>query len=126
MTAPIVFISRNHVLTSLAELAGATDGAVRLIESSKPRTMVFGAYVDAAGGELCIVHAFPDAEAMAAHFEGSEQRTAAARRLIRTAGFEVFGPAPDPAIEQLRREAAAVDGFVNVYGTSLGGYLRGT
>jgi hypothetical protein len=83
MTEPIVFISRNRILPGKrAEFAAAYAQGVGMIGSSKPRTALFAAYVDETGTDVRIVHAFPDAAAMALHFEGSDERTTSFDRAL--------------------------------------------
>jgi hypothetical protein len=61
---------------------------------------------------------------MLAHFEGSDERSASVAELITLIGFEVFGPAPEVAVEMLRREAAA-NGFpIVVRRESIAGFVR--
>lgn len=125
MAEPIIFISRNRILDGRRfEFESAFATAVGMIGSSKPRTSLFAAYLDQAGTEVRVVHVFPDAAAMAAHFEGSEDRSASASTLIMPAGFEVYGPAPAAAVDQLRREAEMAGVGVNVYDQAVGGFLR--
>ena len=126
MTEPIVFISRWSIRHGRRALVRETfDRAVTFIDSTKPRTALFAAYVDEDGSELRIVHAFPDATGMTAHFEGSEERSASIRDMIELLGIEVYGPAPLAAVDQLRRETAAVPGAeLTLMPISVGGYLR--
>jgi len=126
MTAPIVFISRWRIREGKrAELEAMYGRAVDFIGSSKPRTALFGAYLDEAGQELRIVHAVPDAAAMTDHFEGSEGRSAAVEGMIELIGFEVYGHAPSAAVDQMRREVATVAGAeLRLLPRSIGGYLR--
>jgi hypothetical protein len=125
MAEPIIFISRNRILDGRrSEFESAFAAAVGMIGSSKPRTALFAAYVDQGGTEVRVVHAFPDPAAMAAHFEGSEDRSASASALITPAGFEVYGPAPQAALDQLRREAEIAGVGANVYDEGIGGFLR--
>ena len=106
MAEPIVrFISRSRIRKERNAAFGAAFAeAVALIGAAKPRTALFAAYIDVAGGEVCVVHVFPDAAAMAAT---SRARKSVPREppLIVPAGFEVYGRAPAAAIDQLRREA---------------------
>jgi hypothetical protein len=45
--------------------------------------------------------------------------------MIELLGFEVFGAAPAAAVEQMRREAAAIAGAeLTLLPRSIGGYLR--
>jgi len=126
MPEPIVFISRNRIVEGRrGEFETAYAHAVDLIRVTKPETAVFAAYADETGAEVRVVHVFPDADAMAFHFEGSADRSASAAQLIAPIGFEVYGQAPFVAIDQLRREASAAGASVEVLPASLGGFLRG-
>jgi hypothetical protein len=98
--------------------------AVNLIGAARPRTALFAAYLDETRTEVRIVHAFPDAAAMALHFEGSEERTQSVSQLIVPAGFEVYGQAPPAAIDQLRREAHVAGIGFDVLGQPIAGFLR--
>lgn len=126
MDEPIVFIS-SFLLAPDARpaLAEAFAGAVRLIGETKPRTALYAAYLDDAGRDLRIVHAFPDAASMATHFEGAADRASAVAAIMAPAGFEVYGNAPRAAIDQLRREAEAAGVRLDLFAAPLGGFLRG-
>jgi hypothetical protein len=125
MAEPIVFISRFRLRAGGAdEFASAFRQVVGLIEETKPRTAGFSTYVDDAQLQLSIVHVFPDAEAMSSHFVGSDQRTGSMADLAEPAGFEVFGPAPTSAVDQLRRDASQAGVELSVFPRSLGGFLR--
>jgi hypothetical protein len=122
---PIVFISHSRVAPGRRDDFGtAYARAIDLIASTKPRTALFAAYLDETEATVSIVHVFPDAAAMNDHFMGSDERTASVAELIQLAGFEVYGPAPTPAIEQLRRVADAGGFGLVVNARSLGGFLR--
>jgi hypothetical protein len=126
MTAPIVFISISRIVEpDPAAFSRALAAAASLIESTKPRTALFGAYVEEGRDEVRIVHVFPDAEAMIEHFEGSDDRTNAAATLLRPLSFEVYGEAPAGAVAQLRREASASGGTVGVWPDAVAGFARG-
>jgi hypothetical protein len=125
MAGPIVFISRNRLPAGKrAEWAAAYAAGVEMIGSSKPRTAVFAAYLDESGSVVSVVHVFPDAAAMTQHFEGSDERSGSVSDLIAPLGFEVFGPAPPAAIDQLRREASASGVNVDLHLESFGGFVR--
>ena len=125
MAAPIVFISKNRILAGkLAEFESSYAQSVGLIGSMKPRTALFAAYVDETRTEVRVVHAFPDAAALALHFEGSEERTESASRLVVPTGFELLGQALPAAIEQLRREADAAGVALDILVQPVGGFLR--
>jgi len=125
MPEPIVFISRFRVIAGQRDAWVAAFGEfVQVIAAAKPRTALYAAYLDERGGETRIVHVFPDAAALAHHFEGSDDRSSSVSRLIELAGFEVYGPAPEAAIDQLRREAAGAGATLDVFPDSIAGFLR--
>ena len=107
MSEPVVFIS--HFMVREGALEGlrrfAQEGAARLQEE-KPRTVAFLMYLDEESREMTIVHTFPDAEAMDRHFEGSDERSAAAFEFLEPRGFEIYGRPSDAALETLRPAAA--------------------
>jgi hypothetical protein len=126
MAEPIVFISRWRIRQGKrAALEAMFAEAIGFIGSTKPRTALFAAYLDEAGEELRFVHAMPDAAALTDHFEGSEERSASVQDMIELLGFEVYGAAPEAAVDQLRQATAAVPGAeLTLLPTSMGGYLR--
>lgn len=126
MAEPIVFISRWRIRQGKrAALEAMFAQAVGFIGSTKPRTALFAAYRDEAGEELRFVHAVPDAAALADHFEGSEERSGSVQDMIELLGFEVYGAAPEAAVDQLRRATGAVPGAeLTLLPISMGGYLR--
>jgi hypothetical protein len=125
MTEPIVFVSRNRIVEGRrAEWAAAYANAVDLIRSTKPRTALFAAYLDSTGSSVSVVHAFPDAAALARHFEGSDERSRSVSELIEPIDFEVYGPAPREAVDQLRREAGGKGVRLDIHMECLGGFLR--
>lgn len=125
MSDPIVFISRNLIREGRrAEFESLFANAVDMIHVTKPETSLFAAYVDEGGTEVAIVHTFAGAEAMAFHFEGSDERSATVSELIEPAGFEVYGPAPIAAVDQLRREARSAGISLTIHPDLVGGFLR--
>jgi hypothetical protein len=125
MNEPIVFISGFRILDrKRTELESMFSHAVELIGSTKPRTALYAAYVDEKGTHARIVHAFPDAAAVASHFEGSDDRAQSVSGLMVLTGFELYGRAPEGAIDQLRREAAASNVDLDDYSEPLGGFIR--
>jgi hypothetical protein len=125
MDAPIVFISRFRIADGRAgDFAKMMSGAFGMIGEAKPRTALFAAYVDDQRAEARIVHVFPDADAMTVHFAGSEERSQSLGDLAAYTGFEVYGAAPQAAVDQLRREAAAAGVAVTLLPEPIGGFLR--
>ena len=125
MSQPIVFISRWRVAAGRRDAwEQAYAAANAAVGAAKPRTALFAAYLNAAGTETRILHAFPDAAAVEGHFEGSDERGSAVADLIIPAGFELYGPAPTSAVDQLRREAAASSVDLDLFPIAVAGYLR--
>ena len=52
------------------------------------------------------LHAFPDADAMDQHFEGADDRAAAAYEFIEPRGWEFYGKPSEEALEGIRVTAA--------------------
>ena len=125
MAEPIVFISRFRLRAGAADaFERAFDAAIELIAESKPRTATYAAYIDDEESELRIVHAFSDAAAMSAHFEGADERARSIAGLVEPAGFEVFGPAPTSAVDMLRQAAGSAGVVLRVFPRCIGGFLR--
>ena len=108
MTEPVVFIShfavREGALEGLRRFA--EEGAAQLHED-KPQTVAFLMYLDDESRDLTIVHTFPDADAMDRHFEGSDERSAAAFEFLEPRGFEIYGRPSDAALATLLPAADA-------------------
>jgi hypothetical protein len=125
LAEPIAFISHFRVKRGKAAAvrtmfaAGATQLAV-----AKPQTAAFLGYLDERGTRLTIVHLFPDAEAMDAHFEGADQRSQAAYELFEPAGWEIYGHPSAAALAMIEREAAQAGVPLMVAPKALGGFTR--
>ena len=115
MSDPIVFISHFQIRE------GALDAYRQLqrevasdLEAAKRRTLVFLTYVDTAGSQMTAVHVFADAESMALHFEGSDERSAAAYEFLEPDGWEIYGKPSDQSpghdAQRRRRVRGGVEG----------------
>ncbi|HET6819059.1 MAG TPA: hypothetical protein VFH98_00740 [Candidatus Limnocylindria bacterium] len=125
MSEAIVFISHFEVKPGgLAAYRRLADAVTRELEMAKPRTAVYLQFLDDRSSRLTIVHAFPDAAAMAAHFEGSEGRSVAAYEYITPLGWEVYGPATDTALAVLRDAADAAAVTLRIAPQYLAGFVR--
>lgn len=125
MSEPIVFISHFALKPGGAGgYQGLADAVTRELEMAKPRTAAYLHFLDPRSSRLTIVHAFPDAAAMDAHFEGSESRSAAAYEYITPLGWEVYGPASDAGTAVLRQAAEAAGVTLTVASQYLAGFLR--
>ena len=107
MSEPVVFISHFAVKEgALDELKRMSGAAVEGIRAGKPRTVLFLSYLDEQGGRISFLHAFPDADAMDQHFEGADERAAAAFKFIEPRGCECSGKPSERAMEGMRATAA--------------------
>ena len=107
MSEPVVFISHFAVKEgALDELKRMSGAAVEGIREGKPRTVLFLSYLDEQGGRISFLHAFPDADAMDQHFEGADERAAAAYEFIEPRGWEFYGKPSERAMEGMRETAA--------------------
>ena len=125
MAEPIVFISHSRFK------AGAFDGyrelsgkVTPLIERDKPGTVVFLQYADDANTELHVVHVFPDADAMARHLEGVDERAAKALEFIDSVGYEIYGSPSEPVLERMQGFAQETGATLTVRPHHIAGYLR--
>jgi len=127
MSEPIVFISHFRVregkLDSLRQLSHVVT---KRLETEKPRTLVFLAYLDDSGDRVSFVHVFGDAESMDLHFQGADERSKAAYELLEPEGWEIYGRPSDPALETMRRQATSSGVSLTVQDEHMAGFLRPT
>jgi hypothetical protein len=125
MSEPVVFISHFKVkegaLDDLKRLSA--DGFARLHEE-KPRTVLFLAYLDEEASEVSFLHTFPDPESMDLHFEGVDERVAAAYQYLEPRGWEIYGKPNEGAMETMRQAATSSGVSLTVLPEHLGGFLR--
>ena len=125
MPEPVVFISRFGIKEgALADLRQLSEDVIERLREQKPRTVLFLSYLDEQGSEISFLHAFPDADSMDAHFEGVDERVAAAYRYIEPRGWEIYGKPSDQALESMRKSAEAGGVPLTVLSEHLGGFLR--
>ena len=74
--------------------------------------------------EISFLHAFPDAESMDLHFEGVDERVAAAYQYLEPRGWEIYGRPNEGAMERMRQGAAEAGVTLTVLPDHLGGFLR--
>jgi quinol monooxygenase YgiN len=127
MPEPIVFIShfkvRESKLEGFEELSRAAQAS---LEREKPRTVAYLFYLNEDRSALTIVHVFPDADAMDVHFEGSDERAAAAYEFVEPAGWEIYGKPNAGALETMREAAARSNVELVLQRHHMGGFLRST
>jgi hypothetical protein len=125
MADPVVFISHSRIREGkLEELREQFRRSIGLIESAKPRTVFFHAFMDEDGGAVEIVHVFPDAAAMDLHMEGAAERAKAAWELMAPRGFRIYGAPSEGTLSQLRSMAEAQGIDLHVAPAHVGGFAR--
>jgi hypothetical protein len=125
MSEPVVFISHFKVKEgTLRDLQRLAADVIAQLREDKPRTVVYLAYLDEAGTEIAFLHAFPDADSMDAHFEGVDERVAAAYRYVEPLGWELYGKPNGAALETLRQAASSAGVSLTVLPDHIGGFLR--
>ena len=125
MPEPVVFISHFAIKEgALDDVRRLSDEVVGRLREQKPHTVLFLSYLDEQGSEIAFLHAFPDAESMDLHFEGVDERVAAAYRYIEPRGWEVYGKPSEHALETLRQGAASAGVLLTVLPEHLAGFLR--
>ncbi len=123
----IVFVSHFEVKPGhLPAFRAMSDSMILALEAAKPRTATFLAYLTEGGGDLTIVHVFPDPDAMTVHVLGADERSRAAYEHIQPAGWEVYGPAPEEILAMLGESALAAGVDLMIQPTAIGGFLRTT
>jgi hypothetical protein len=121
----ITFISHFRVrpghLEAFEALWSSVSGA---LEASRPATVAFLGYLTDDRRTLTIVHVFPDDEALAAHFEGADDRAAVAYEHLEPAGWEIYGRPNDRNLAELQAASDHTGAPLTVHPAALGGFLR--
>jgi hypothetical protein len=125
MSAPVVFVSHFKVKEgTLPDLKRLAADVIPQLREDKPRTVLYLAYLDEQGSEISFLHAFPDADSMDAHFEGVDERVAAAYQYVEPRGWEIYGRPNEGALETMRQAASSAGVTLTVLADHLGGFLR--
>jgi quinol monooxygenase YgiN len=121
----LVFVSHFRIREGArAELERLFGEVSEQLWREKPATLQFAAYSDVQSGIVTFVHTFADAAALDAHFEGSDERSAAVAAYLQPLGWEFYGTPSEAALESIRQAAAATGASLTVKSTYLGGFLR--
>ena len=87
MSEPVVFISHFAVKEGqLDDLRRFAADMETQLHAEKPGTVAYLMYLEEEGTTFTVAHCFPDADAMDRHFEGSDERAAAAYELMEPRG----------------------------------------
>jgi len=126
-SSAITFISHFQVKPGredeFRDLWSAVSAA---LAEAKPETIGYLGYLAEDGSTLTIVHVFPDADAMATHFEGAGERAAAAYEHIIPAGWEIYGRPHQESLAVIEAAAAQSGAPWSLQPDALGGFLRTT
>ena len=124
MPGPIVFISHNRVKPGrLDDLHELSRSVFRQIETEKPGTAAFLAFLSADGTEVSFIHVFADADGFARHVDGSDERSTAAYELIEPLSVEIYGDAGDSLLGMFR-QMAETGVQLTIQPGLLGGFIR--
>ena len=124
MSQPIVFVSHFRVKSGgMDDFGRLVEQVTQQLEADKP-TAAFLNYLDPEASHLTIVHVFPDAQAMDSHFEGADERSRAAFEFISPLGWEIYGPASDAAIAEIREAAKAAGVDLTIAARYVAGFFR--
>jgi len=122
---PIVFISHFEVKPGHLEAFRAMwESVIGQLEASKPATIAQLGYLSEDGRRLSIVHVFPDADALAAHFLGADERSRAGYEHIGPSGWEIYGRPAEEQLAGLGAEAESAGVALTVTPEVAGGFLR--
>jgi hypothetical protein len=125
VSEPVVFISHFGIKEGmLDDMRRHSAGVMEQLHEAKPRTVLFLAYLDEQGSEVSFLHAFPDAESMDLHFEGVDERVAAAYQYLEPRGWEIYGRPNEGALDSMRQAATSAGVSLTVLPDHLGGFLR--
>lgn len=125
MSDPIVFISTHGIKEGkLEEYKQYFKHGSKDIESEKPETVAFLAYLNEDETEVSTVHVFPDSDAMDTHMEGVDERSEGAAEFLEFRKFEIYGTPSDDVTAMMEQAASAAGATVTVRPALVGGYLR--
>jgi hypothetical protein len=117
-------ISHNRIKDGkLDEFKQISRQAAKVIEGSKPGTVVFLSYLNEDGTEVTFLHVYPDAESMERHMQGAGDTAKAAYEFIEPLRFEVYGKAPEAVLEMMKQVAGS-GVALNIKLQPLAGYIR--
>ncbi len=124
MSEPIVFISHLKVKKGMLEAFKETSQEVfRMMEASKPGTLVHLGFASQDGSNVSFVHLFPSAEAMDSHMGGIEDRASDAFEFLETEAYEIYGT-PSELVMQTMEKFAGPGVRLSVEPEYFGGYMR--
>jgi quinol monooxygenase YgiN len=125
MSDPVVFISHFRIKQDKADaLQRLSLEATARLRSDKPRTVLFLSYSDQDRSVISFLHAFADADAMDAHFEGADERSRMALEFLEPVGWEFYGKPSAAALESVRQAATASGATLTVEPRYVAGFLR--
>ena len=124
MSEPIVFVSHLRVKEGMLEAFKESSlEAFKMMEASKPGTLVHLGFVSQDRSKISFVHVFPSAEAMDDHMGGVEDRASTAFEFLETEGYEIYGT-PSAQVMHMMEKFAGSGISLSIEPDYFGGYMR--
>ena len=124
MSEPIVFISKQRIREGkLDQFKQMYQQTAEFMESNRPGTVAFLAYLNEDGTEASLVHVFPDADVMGLHMQGVGERASESYEFMEPVGIEVYGQLSDQLLAGMKQAAGPGVGLT-LKPHRVGGYIR--
>jgi quinol monooxygenase YgiN len=124
MSEVIVFISKQAIKPGkLAAYRQLYQKVAAETEANKPGTAAHLAYASQDGGQVSIVHIFPDADAMERHLIGVDTYAQQAAEFMQVVSIEIYGT-PSQAVLDRMMQIAGSGVALSLKPESIGGYIR--
>lgn len=124
MSEPIVLVSHHRVKEGMLKAFKESSLEVfKMMEASKPGTLVHLGFVSQDRSKISFVHVFPGAEALDDHMGGVEDRASKGLEFLEPEGYEIYGT-PSGHVMQMMEQFAGPGISLNVEPHYFGGYMR--
>jgi hypothetical protein len=124
MSEPIVLISHLRVKDGKLEaFRESSRESFKMLEATKPGTVVHIGYVNEDRTQVSFIHVFPNAKSLDLHMEGVEDRTNKAYEFLETTGYEIYGTPSEGVMEMMKQFAGSGIPLI-VEPEYMGGYMR--
>ena len=124
MSEPIALVSHLKVIDGKLEaLREYNLEAFKVLEATKPGTVVHIGYANEDSTLVSFINVFPDAKSLDLHMEGVNDRANNAYEFLETVGYEIYGAPSERVMEMMKRLAGS--GIpLEVEPEYMGGYMR--
>lgn len=126
MDRPIVYVDRSEIAEGRSEEVRARIGQLAaFVDANEPQVVSYGAYLDADGRTMSVVHVHRDPASLATHLRVAGPLFGEFRELVRLRSIDIYGDPPDAVVGQLRDKARLLgDATVTVHPFAAG-FVRG-